>query len=395
MSGHKFKSEEPYERRTNLNSLAAALPDAPSDPKDGNELCAVCSKVDLDSININYSQKHGDVYNLGSLEDILQKKTCPLCRLVSSIFRSARFYHTKTVPVNDLYCTLGSKWVGTPRINPSVQDISTEYTISEHVFTHRLESYAIQVKFKSKPDSPPERQHCTSCAEIHIIQTCSDTVTSRKSTIKTRPRGQNRVEVLPYKWQRSRGCIINAEQIDFQRVEQWLHLCQTSHGKLCEQRTPEQRNSITRRIRLLDVHDYRIVDGSASDRYLALSYVWGGAPQMTLNKENYDDLTAFYGLKDKNLPRAIADAIKVTKRIHERYLCVDRLCILSDDERDKVEQLSIMDEIYGCATLTIIGADLCCAGGPLPGVEPGTRPKLQHSEVVNGIQYTTGQPRPT
>jgi hypothetical protein len=51
-----------------------------------------------------------------------------------------------------------------------------------------------------------------------------------------------------------------------------------------------------------------------------------------------------------------------------------------------------MDEIYSCATLTIIGASLCCANACLPGVMPNTRPKRQHSEVVNGIRYVTGQP---
>ena len=148
------------------------------------------------------------------------------------------------------------------------------------------------------------------------------------------------------------------------------------------------------RIRLVDAHDYIIIDGSTSDRHLALSYVWGEARQLTLDKQNYENLATPDGLRHKDLPRSIADAIKITQRIYDRYLWVYRLCILSDDQRNLLEQLPIMNEICACASLTIIGASLCSANDLLPGVEPNSRPKLQRSEVVKGIRYLTGQPTP-
>jgi Heterokaryon incompatibility protein (HET) len=79
----------------------------------------------------------------------------------------------------------------------------------------------------------------------------------------------------------------------------------------------------------------------------------------------------------------------VVVRLGERYLWVDRLCIIQDDERDKLEQMSHMDRVYSLAILTIVNATAYCADDDIPGVKSNTRRTLQHSEVVAGIRYIT------
>jgi hypothetical protein len=53
------------------------------------------------------------------------------------------------------------------------------------------------------------------------------------------------------------------------------------------------------------------------------------------------------------LPRTIRDAIEVTRAIDYRYLWVDSLCIIQDDEQDRDFQIAMMDQIYSNADLTI------------------------------------------
>jgi hypothetical protein len=114
------------------------------------------------------------------------------------------------------------------------------------------------------------------------------------------------------------------------------------------------------------LRDMIIVRG-LTDRteYVALSYVWGEdklkrerppgwkMPQ-TLRAAVFTDE---YGVETIELPeeplRTIRDAIEVTRSIGYRYLWVDSLCIVQDDQQDQDLQISMMDEVYSNATLTI------------------------------------------
>jgi hypothetical protein len=69
-----------------------------------------------------------------------------------------------------------------------------------------------------------------------------------------------------------------------------------------------------------------------------------------------------------NIPRTIHDAMIVTKELGIRFLWVDRLCILQDDEEAIHEQVTSMASIYACSYFTIVaasGSDDQCG---LPGV---------------------------
>jgi hypothetical protein len=55
----------------------------------------------------------------------------------------------------------------------------------------------------------------------------------------------------------------------------------------------------------------------------------------------------------EDLPMTIRDAIRVTRRLGFRYLWIDALCTLQDDEADKLAQISKMGDIYRHAILTI------------------------------------------
>ena len=91
----------------------------------------------------------------------------------------------------------------------------------------------------------------------------------------------------------------------------------------------------------MDVLNRKIVDATTNEKYLALSYVWGPERQACLNKRNLGDLRSPHGLKDDQMPQTTLDAFKVVARIEEHYIWVDHLCVLMDDERDKLGQWAI------------------------------------------------------
>ncbi|KAI1441044.1 heterokaryon incompatibility protein-domain-containing protein [Annulohypoxylon stygium] len=88
--------------------------------------------------------------------------------------------------------------------------------------------------------------------------------------------------------------------------------------------------------------------------FAALSYCWGGDQDCKTTKSRIEsgDLRLSY----EKLARSIQDAIKVTAELGLKYLWVDALCIIQDDDNDKIEQIADMPRIYNQACVTIVAA---------------------------------------
>lgn len=157
---------------------------------------------------------------------------------------------------------------------------------------------------------------------------------------------------------------------DVRLFQKWLALCSHLHGKDCQ--VQMSGHALTR---FIDVQKSCIVEVAADDMgpYLALSYVWGRTQVLLLTKENRVSLMLANALKDHNLPQTISDAMLLTKSLGERYLWVDSLCIVQDDNADKAEFITQMDLIYSQALLTIVAAAGSDANAGLPGMRNGTR----------------------
>lgn len=143
------------------------------------------------------------------------------------------------------------------------------------------------------------------------------------------------------------------------------------------------------RTRFIDLETSSVIEGTTDQSFAALSYVWGVAKQLCLDKRTKPALTAPGGLEafQADLPRTILDAMAVCKAVGERFLWVDALCIQQDDLQDKQSQIAAMGSIYGAASFTIVQAssDLATnANHPLPGLLPGSRTVRQRSEIIKG-----------
>lgn len=151
--------------------------------------------------------------------------------------------------------------------------------------------------------------------------------------------------------------LIPNSDLSFKRARRWLSDCEQTHSKcrafnvLKKPHMPSRVLEVVGTPRELSV---RLVANPKRAPYIALSYCWGGDQPAKLTKHR---LTAYsHGVPLEQLPQTIKDAVIVTHRIGHRYLWVDALCIIQDDEKDKVQEIAVMHNIYRGALVTIAAA---------------------------------------
>jgi hypothetical protein len=150
-----------------------------------------------------------------------------------------------------------------------------------------------------------------------------------------------------------------------------LRTCNKTHAHVCVPASISDCEPDGRPAYLIDVAQNCIVEvkhllehppDAQPLRYLALSYVWPkkkrGLP-LCLKRTNLTRFKTSGFFKNRNIlkqiPAVVQHAIGVTIRLHERYLWIDRFCIVQDDPNIQL-QISRMNDIYGEAYLTIIAA---------------------------------------
>ena len=119
--------------------------------------------------------------------------------------------------------------------------------------------------------------------------------------------------------------------------------CLQDHGSRCE----ELKSIISKAIvsgdikqlhpaRIVDLVEHRIIEFPTGSTYLALSYCWAKEPYLMLLRSNQQHLGNLNGVDIDKLAPTIADALRVTEILGERYLWVDSLCIVQDGQEDKM-----------------------------------------------------------
>lgn len=95
-------------------------------------------------------------------------------------------------------------------------------------------------------------------------------------------------------------------------------------------------------------------------RYMTLSHRWGNSPSIILNS------TTASTLLNSNIPSELLEssnaklfrhAMYVTRCLGIRYLWVDSMCIMQDDDSEKAKEITLMGEIYYNSSLNISATD--------------------------------------
>ena len=117
-------------------------------------------------------------------------------------------------------------------------------------------------------------------------------------------------------------------------------------------------------------------------QYACLSYCWGGPQPMKLTRANLAQFQAT--IPFSSLPYSLQDAMWWTRQLGLRYLWIDALCIIQDDEIDKAREITDMTMIYMRAFITLYAAKArtCHSGFRQPSVpynfqwDPFTRAEI-------------------
>ena len=139
------------------------------------------------------------------------------------------------------------------------------------------------------------------------------------------------------------------------QAKQWLDRCINEHSDICH---PGVRRLPTR---LVDVGNTttnpHVVETSSAivHAYCALSYCWGDSNSFITDTVTYNERRA--GFRIDSVPKTIRDAVLLTRELGLRYLWVDSLCIIQDDNADWEYEATHMCTTYSQAVVVFAAVD--------------------------------------
>lgn len=125
----------------------------------------------------------------------------------------------------------------------------------------------------------------------------------------------------------------------------WLRECQDNHPE-CRQR--DEAWLPTRLLKLDEVSNgIRLVETGKSigiGDYVTLSHCWGKASLIKLTRENQHSLCS--AIRVDELPRLYKETVSICRELGVRYLWIDSLCIVQDDDADWAHEAGLMGLVY-------------------------------------------------
>ncbi|KAF2247304.1 HET-domain-containing protein [Trematosphaeria pertusa] len=330
----------------------------------GEDLCVVCKRLDLSTIR---GESDDEVeFLLGHVEDIVQTERCALCRLVK---QSLLLNWTKL----PLYAKDGSR-------------------IRCHLFIpgpHHGRGRREIVVLPLVPDSG-DRDGALALDSRPTLKLLHDDLTLVKPDMSGKISDVARKIPL---------------QCDLNFFAESYRTCRQKHGLRCEwfkflplpSSAKESGESLkamsfAQDLRVIDIEKQSVIRAPFQCQFVALSYVWGKIEFLRLTKDNRAELEQDGALRKYKPPATVRDAMDLVRALGERYIWVDALCIVQDDNDDKKVQIQQMDIIYSAAVLTIVAAGGMDAHAPLPGLLPATRSPHQPIESINGLRFAATGP---
>ncbi|KAK3500675.1 heterokaryon incompatibility protein-domain-containing protein [Neurospora crassa] len=162
---------------------------------------------------------------------------------------------------------------------------------------------------------------------------------------------------------RSPSASYEAMEYSVALMKMWISRCEQKHGNACRATLAAQDFIPTR---LLDLQafqrgkpfaytdDIKLVNLrldalNYNDRqppYLTLSHCWGPLEKRPATTTRASLVANKNRILFSSLPKTFQDAVQITRRLGQRYLWIDSLCIIQDDEADWAHEASLMAKVY-------------------------------------------------
>lgn len=137
-------------------------------------------------------------------------------------------------------------------------------------------------------------------------------------------------------------------------MKEWIRLCDKTHD-MCRRNNPHESPTMPTRLVQVDHPICLVATSSISpSRYAALSHCWGvlkDTERFCAYKSNIKQLQEF--IDAESLPRTFRDAVTITRSLGLKYIWIDSLCIIQDDEDDWENESTKMEQVFSAAYLTI------------------------------------------
>ena len=193
------------------------------------------------------------------------------------------------------------------------------------------------------------------------------------------------------------GRVFDSERVNISMARNWLSECETHHRQKCTLPDVATGGSASpagpQDLLVVDVLRMNLCRMPHESRYITLSYCWPKVNNFVTTKSIVTELYIPGALRNnkERIIQVIQDAIQCVSELGERYLWVDALCIIQDDEQHKSSQIQQMDRVFGSSLLTLIHAPPAKkpqveAHDGFVGYRRGSRLKEQHFYRVQGME---------
>lgn len=152
----------------------------------------------------------------------------------------------------------------------------------------------------------------------------------------------------------------------FQLVRGLLYDCITHHhcnhsqasGNIVHDHTPDLPTRILEVDGDFNVPSVRLIETQGrKGRYCALSHCWGSTSSHSLFTTTRKNIgTHLLGISLEKLPSTFRDAVILTRNLGIKYLWIDSLCIIQDDDDDWKRESAVMGLLYQNTSLVIAAA---------------------------------------
>ncbi|KAH8594104.1 heterokaryon incompatibility protein-domain-containing protein [Bisporella sp. PMI_857] len=183
------------------------------------------------------------------------------------------------------------------------------------------------------------------------------------------------------------SCSIGAHSIhsSIPQIQLWLQTCLETHWS-CRSALNSRLPARVLDVGQTDVSKIFLVEPQDNTAYICLSYSWGKSEFLKLTTKNLQACRG--GILVDSLPTSFQHAIELARRLEVRYIWIDALCILQNDQRDWEIEGSKMADIYQSSLLTIAmtngsNPDQDC----LPKIEIDTIDSIQARLVYHFLDH--------
>ncbi|KAI8625091.1 hypothetical protein F5Y19DRAFT_479965 [Xylariaceae sp. FL1651] len=155
----------------------------------------------------------------------------------------------------------------------------------------------------------------------------------------------------------------------FALLRKWIRLCSETHACILRGREDDKGTRMPIKLpkRLIEVGEAddnssvrlvvnppTIAEDPTKDRYAALSHCWGVVSKNAYSCLLNSNRLAFETrIPVERLPKMFQDAITATRGLKIRYLWIDSLCIIQDDNDDWAAESKTMEDVYSLAYVTL------------------------------------------